>query len=572
MWGRVPMNSVDYRARLFLNGHPRLELHCGTRVPIQSRKGIALLALLATSDRGERSRVWLQHMLWGSRPQIQAQSSLRRELANLKKVLEAAGIDILRSEHRVVRLLTEKVWIDIAQPGPRPGNTADFLEGIDIAGEEAFEDWLREMRNRPEDEYQEEATLTPPRLIVPGGLPELQAAIIALQTNPANASSRAGQLASQSSQLLVDRLARVRWLPVIPANIADDHPRALAELSQALGARYILKSEVNASERGFTIGFTMLEMPGQIIRWTEVRELPPNTDHRTLAREIERAVNCAAETFNLSEQRHVPPATTAKLPLAALLWKIRFHISQLTDADLTIAGSLIEAELARYPTHSELLMLRANHALWRHWLNRSSSTASMEVAPLIHAAIRSDPADARGPLYCGILETWHRRSGSAIRQLSQACTLDPSSAQAHAHLGAAHYLAGRPDRALKPLEHALFLAPLDPKRFLTLGQMAVVLWMLGRYEEALDKAHEIHGMRPGYSLAHVVETACLVELGRIDEARARRDRVQAGNPTLYRDAMEWMPFADRTWHERLRNVIELPLPQSPAERHAFGEV
>jgi len=78
-----------------LLGPFKLEGPRGENVGISSRKGIALLAILATSPNGERMRGWLQERLWGSRGEAQASASLRRELSNLRKGFEQAGFGLI---------------------------------------------------------------------------------------------------------------------------------------------------------------------------------------------------------------------------------------------------------------------------------------------------------------------------------------------------------------------------------------------------------------------------------------------------------------------------------------------
>jgi DNA-binding SARP family transcriptional activator len=75
----------------------------GARIDVRSRKGVALLALLAFSPNGLRTRAWLQAILWGSRAHVQAQSSLRRELSTLVAVLDAhgAGDLLVREPHNI---------------------------------------------------------------------------------------------------------------------------------------------------------------------------------------------------------------------------------------------------------------------------------------------------------------------------------------------------------------------------------------------------------------------------------------------------------------------------------------
>lgn len=544
----VPIASG--KARLCLLGHPRLEHAGGAIVPIRSRRGIILLALLAMSERGERSRVWLQQMLWGSRPQKQAQSSLRRELANLKKVLLADNLDILECEQRVIRLRTDDVEIDVHDTDGAHTASSVFLEGIDLAGEDEFEDWLREMRTRIEDTGDE---ADPQRALAGTVAAAPQVVTNAILVLPAACDSNSpmgARIAQDITQDLYDLLPRLRWLPVVyPAVMANP---ALTEHS---GARYILTPKVVDRDGKAAIHCTIIEAPGQIIRWSDTRTLDPLPSTQKLRSEVARVVNCVSEIFDLCEQRQATTIQPSYDDPMQLAWKIRLLINQFTPQDFASAQGLIESALESHPAHGELLMLRANLALWQAWMNQVSAEHWFAIPALIRAAMRADPLDARGPLYAGILETWQHRGEAAVRYLERATELDPSSAQSYSHLGAAHYLSGDPARAIGPLEHALFLAPLDPKRFHASGQIAVVLWMLGRYDDALARVDEIRATHPGYLLAPVVEAACLSDMGRTADLADVRAAIAATGSSRYQRAIDWMPFVDPSWKARLRDAI-----------------
>ena len=70
-------------------------------MPGVSAKGQGLIALLATSPKGERTRQWLQAKLWSDRGPEQASGSLRQELAQIRNLLEKAGIGLTADRHRV---------------------------------------------------------------------------------------------------------------------------------------------------------------------------------------------------------------------------------------------------------------------------------------------------------------------------------------------------------------------------------------------------------------------------------------------------------------------------------------
>jgi len=123
----------------------------GQRLDVTSKKAIALLGLLASANSGERWRAWIQDKLWGSRELRQAQASLRRELHGLRKLTAGSPFPLVEATSRTVRLNLNVVDVDIRSEDALLRSSGEFLEGIDIAGEESFEEWLREMRNNLAD-------------------------------------------------------------------------------------------------------------------------------------------------------------------------------------------------------------------------------------------------------------------------------------------------------------------------------------------------------------------------------------------------------------------------------------
>jgi tetratricopeptide (TPR) repeat protein len=536
----------QYVANLYLLGSPRMESHAGERIEISSKKGIALLAALATTEGFERSRVWLQQMLWGSRAQKQAQSSLRRELSNLRTIFAKHGLDILRCDQRVIGLKTADLYIDVCHPQSGSAQR-QFCEGLDLASEDEFEEWLRDMRIHFEEAASPRARR--PQSTVPYQDDRPLAAKVALVPPESTFEiPQADALAKRIGMMLSNALTKIRWLPVTSNNPVIDQADS--------DARYLIQTQIVGADVQATINFSLLEMPGKIIRWTESRTINL-TDESALQAEISRVANCVGMSFDNCEQRHFTAnQVNAPADLAENNWRVRFHIDQFTKESFARADYLINQAMERHPENGELLMLRANLELWQHWIKRADTRTSANLAPLIRAAMRADPADARGPLFQGILETWHRRGTHALRHLQRACELDPSMAQAFVHLGAAHYLLGDPEAAIPHLEHALFLAPLDAKRFFAQGELGTAYWMLGRYEESLAIAQNIQGTHPNYVLAHVLETASYSAMGCLGDARVARAQLLDEKPHLYRAMLDWIPFHDRAWIEKLRNGIE----------------
>ncbi|WP_393925471.1 hypothetical protein [Yoonia sp. R2-816] len=102
-------------------------------------KSRALLALLASSENGQRGRRWLESVLWGNATNERAKTSLRQEWAKLKKDLYPLGVR-LTSNRRELSLDLSTIQIFKSEDGDV------FLEGMYIS-EPNFLDWLNSQRH-----------------------------------------------------------------------------------------------------------------------------------------------------------------------------------------------------------------------------------------------------------------------------------------------------------------------------------------------------------------------------------------------------------------------------------------
>ena len=134
------------------------------------------------------------------------------------------------------------------------------------------------------------------------------------------------------------------------------------------------------------------------------------------------------------------------------------------------------------------------------------------------------------------------RQAQAIEELNRALTLNPNLAAAHAFIGLAKLYAGHPEETGSHVGQALDASPHDTDANVWVGLMALAKQHLGAYEDALNLYRRSFELNRNYATGRLDHAATLVELGRLDEARAE---VQAGlalNPgfTLrrYRDGAQ----------------------------------
>ncbi len=547
--------------RLCLWGTFRLFAADGARIEIPSRKGMALLAMLATAPDGERTRGWLQDRLWGSREKLQAQQSLRRELATLRAQLPTPIAALISTNRERVRLDCGAIFLDTADRDAG----APFLEGFDIPGENGFEEWLREQRQvavaRP---ALPPAGLSPvlPRSIVDlrdpapgfGGRP----AIAVLPLVNTTTSPDADIWAEGLSEDLIERISRLRWLPVIASNSVaelrgrDLDPRAVGEL---VGAAYVLRGRLVTRRGAAAIMMNLFDAINGQLLWSERITPERGLGHDAVDEVIDGLVAALEARIDTEQQVRAVTRAIDALNVNELLWRARWHSHKLTRKDAEVARQLIAQALEQNPHSPDVLIHAAQIKAWDVWSGRRADGEIEELRAMALRATLADRFDGRAYMLVGVAETWLRHHDLAHEFLTEALRLNPSLAKAYSQLGSNYSLSGNPAAALEPLRTALRLSPLDNEVFHMLGELALAYLMSGELDEALRHADLSIARRPAYFYAHVLKVNALVASGRMPAARRAMRELRRAKPSFEPTDIDWVPFRDRSWNDRLRQAV-----------------
>lgn len=586
------MSCEQWAFSLSLMGTFRLATPDGLRVEIASTKGMALIAMLVVAKDGERSRAWLQDRLWGSRQRAQAQSSLRRELSNLRKHLNSGNTPVLVCQHNRVKLDLARLRVDILTFGdkdafPSPGSvvSGEFLEGFDIAGENGFEEWLREQRSffrpnspssvgtasiqqtaLPQTDLFAGQSLAAPRF---GDRPALAVLPFAnLTDDPAD-----DYLSEGLSEDLIDRLSRLRWLPVIARNSSFAFAAGTADprsIGGQLGARYVLEGRLRTTGSSHAVSLALSDATTNITFWTHRLPLPKDRSQDALDPVVAELVGVLDAQIDHAEQLRARGNRQNRLEFNDLIWRGRWHLNRLSRADAEIARQLFEQALELEPDSPEALLQVTFQLGWSIWANRGSVEQIQEMRRMAHRAIVADPHDGRGHMLAGIAELWLRQTDRARALLQRAVALNPSLCQAHAQLGCQFNLCGEPAAAIAPLRMAQRLSPNDIQVFFIIGELAVSYWMLGRWPEAVSEANQSITRRPAYWYAAVVKVNALVGAGDLEAARRAFDELLTVKPDFRPEYVDWIPFLDPAWNQRLKEGLAKVMPVDAGagnERH-----
>lgn len=544
------------RYRLNLRGPFGLWKPDGARLEIASRKGVALVALLAMAPDGERTRPWLQDMLWGSRGHKQGGASLRRELSSLRAALNGAE-PLLRAEHGRVALAIDRIDVDV-RSGRGDG---ELLEGIDLFDAEGFEQWLREERltlaaeavAQPAPLPRDIVDLTGPAICAPE-----RPVVAVLPFANLTGDPRLDHVAEGLAADLIDQLARLRWLPVIAgaASFAyPSHAHSAAEIGRALGARYLVDGRLRTEPDARLLTLMLSDAQTGEAIWSHRVLLPAVASATAVGPILDALVGALATRIEQVEMIRAARSPAADPDVTNLIWRARWHHNRYTPEHARIAGELLEQAFALDPTSPEAIIQLAYFRQRQLWIGRAGEPEIADLGDLARRAMDADPIDGRGYMIAGIAELWRRNTASAVTLLEEAVRLNPSLAYAYTQLAAAHYLSGHPERALEPIGHAFRLGLGEQYNYYALGELAMVRAMLGDHEGAVAAADHAIVRREAYWFAHVAKIFALAEDGRRDEAASAWARLRRAKPRFAAHYLDWVPFTGTDWPARIKQSL-----------------
>lgn len=569
------MMTVVRQFTMGLFGPFRLLKPGGERIEIPSKKGVAVIAMLAMARDGERTRGWLQDKLWGKRQHAEARGSLRRELSNLRKLLNQDGINLLVCEHDRVQLSLERVDVD-ARRSPDHPLAGEFLEGLDISGEEGFEEWLRDQRAALAREVRPAAAapdwhsgdskgaVSPlPTHIVDTSQPPFgfdgSPALAVMPFANMTGDSAHDYFAEGISEELIDRLSRIRWLPIIARNSSFSFPgnpdRKL--VSRSLGAKYLLEGSFRRDHDGYRISASLVDAANEHTVWTQRFALRSPTSKDSFGQFVTELVAHLETRIDHAEQVRTRSKRHDSFTVSDLIWRGRWHLNRLTRADSEMAQKLFAEALALDPDSPEAI-IQSTYALgWAIWADRQPKERILELRRLAQKAIYADRDDGRGYMLAGMAEMWLRRPLAARELLQHATTLNPSLAIAHAELGTSFNLTGEPKHAIVHLRTALRLSSNDHHNFYSLTELALAFTMLGTWAEAIEHADHALARRQAYWYAHVIKINALARTGDLPAAGIALGEMLSIKPSFSLRYIEWLPFVARKWPQHFIEGLKM---------------
>lgn len=499
-----------------------------------TRRARAVLAILALASPRPVSRERFTALLWSRRERAHARGSLRQCVHEIQALLQPLGRGIIEADREQLRLHQEALWLDVRAPGTsRSGVLLENLGGLDPA----FDAWLdaERMRFAGATEPQEgprgaRLGLLPLRVIGPKGDDAISEAIV---------------------DEITASLSRFRWIACIAQADVSGEPQS-----------YLLDGTLRHAGPQVRVTLRVRDMrAGGEVVWTrnfsgQEGELLALQD--TIAAETAAQINVEllAREGGRATTRLTGAPTAYDLTLAAVP-----GIFRLERDSFDRAGKMLSEAIRLGPDES------AAHTWYAHWHVRavgqgwaSDARAAMRRAgELADRAVTLDQSDAHALTIAGHVRGFlYKHVDEALALHERALALNPALPLAWAMSGLAQTYRGEHKDAIRRVETALRLSPVDPHAFFFEFGRILPHLMLGDYERAAALARLAAQLKPGYSSSWKALLTALGHLGRRDEAAEVLRRLLALEPGFsVTEAIRRTPFSRAEDLERVAVGLRL---------------
>jgi class 3 adenylate cyclase/Flp pilus assembly protein TadD len=156
-----------------------------------------------------------------------------------------------------------------------------------------------------------------------------------------------------------------------------------------------------------------------------------------------------------------------------------------------------------------------------------------EAVRLLRLALSLDDSDADTLAWAAIISAYMVGDcESSVELVDRAVALNPNSHQAWNSRGWVYRVAGLPEEAVRSLERAMRMSPVDPRLHLTFAGIGLALIELGRFDEAIVAAKKALRQNPSFSPAYRCLASAFAHLGRDAEAREAAARLLEADPAF----------------------------------------
>jgi len=345
---------------------------------------------------------------------------------------------------------------------------------------------------------------------------------------------------------IITALSRVRAFFVIARNSSFTYKGRAVDIKQVgreLGVRYVLEGSIRRAGNRVRITGQLIEAENGRHIWADRFEGNLEDIFALQDRITESVVGVVEPNLRLAEIERARHKPTSNLQAYDLCLRAMPNVSVATtkeanDESLRYLHRAIEMD----PGYSSAKAWAAVAYVQRKSQNWATAAEEREGLRLAEEALANHQDDPSTLSRAGFaLARLGMRYDEALHAVGRALAINPNSPQVLLGAGWVGNLVGDAVAAAAHFQRAIRLSPLDPGMLSLLTGLGFAYVQAEKYEEALSVGLRATRESPKSHACHRLVILCLVELGRLDEAR-----------TAARHLMELAPgFSVSAWARSL---------------------
>lgn len=325
---------------------------------------------------------------------------------------------------------------------------------------------------------------------------------------------------------------------------------SLDRVADKLNVRYILSGSVRRTEEQVRINVQLIEAANGKLLWAETYDGPLKGVF-DIQDAVARAVASSLAVGTQANDAQAMTYTRTGDPQAYdsfLMGRQYFYLYASREENLK-ARKLFAAAI-EYDSDYALAFAMLGWTYTYEAINGWSNDRAESLKRGLDFAQKAKALEKTLPVAYFVSGFAYRELGEYMKALveaERAIEYDPNYANAHMLLATLLYYAGRPEEGLKRVEQAMLINPHHPFNY-TFHQ-GQALYILGRYDEAVNALEKAIASNPGAERVHVWLAAAYAQAGALEDAQWEADQIMTMDPEFSMERIEKIfPFkapADR---------------------------
>jgi TolB-like protein len=359
---------------------------------------------------------------------------------------------------------------------------------------------------------------------------------------------------------IITALSRNRGFFVIARNSSFTYKGGSVDVKQVvreLGVRYVLEGSIRVSGDRMRVTGQLIEGVSGRHLWADKFDYTSADPFELQDRLVERVVGAIAPQLEKAEMDRAKRELTSNPAAYDLYLRGLASWNRWSKDDNANALRYFYAAIEKDPEFATPYGLAASCYQFAKANGWPLDFDREEISRLTERAVELGSDDAVALCWGGHVRAFFfKEVERALLLINRALELDVNLATAWQRSGWVRGYAGDHEEAIRSLERAMRLNPLDPRVFLTQSAMAFAHFIAGRDQEASDWAAMAARVKPNWMPALRVAIAANAMLGRTAEARNGVQAYGRVDPDVnIRKICEHYPFQREQDKQRLIEAL-----------------